>query len=336
MRLDTRLLLSTPYIASLPLKGVFLNCRHLHVTRHPQSTPIEKDQHSEIEVQYVLEGKYLYQAEGELHQLYPGDGLVIVPGATHWSSNPEEGIRLSARVGTNDPHSEQFLAYLNNEPTGSFVPFPGADSALLVGELVKLALSDRPDIWQREMVGGLLQLWLGKVLTSCFDLTAWTQHSKSEQRFSGNRSAVLCERAASFIYDNFQRDIHIDDIAHHVGITARHLNRLFQQYLGNSVNTTLQDVRLTEAFIILNNTPTLPIKEVAYTVGFANPSYFTKCFKRKYNLLPKQMIQNLSATLDQALRHFIPAADRHLPFVSDATATDTDDKVIGPEEMDAK
>ncbi len=58
--------------------------------------------------------------------------------------------------------------------------------------------------------------------------------------------------------------------------------------------------------------------------------------KGVFLLLPKQMIQNLSATLDQALRHFIPAADRHLPFVSDTTATDTDDKVIGPEEMDAK
>lgn len=319
MHLDIRLLLAIPYISPLPLKGVFLTCRHLHVARHSRSARIEIDHHAEIELQYVLEGQYLYETQEEKCTLGPGDGMAIIPNVPHWSHAIQEGIRLSARIGINGAQSQSFLAHLEREAPAGLIPFKGANGAPLIAELFKLVLGDEPDIWQREMIGGLLQAWVGSMLSSCFDLTRWTQYSESKGRIAGNRGAIMCKHAADFIYANFHRDINIADISRHVGITSRHLNRIFHQYMGTSVNATLQEVRLAEAFKKLNNNPTLPIKEIAHAVGFANPSYFTQCFKRKYNLLPNQIIQNLSDTLNKALQHFIPVEAREFPFTRDRT-----------------
>ena len=71
---------------------------------------------------------------------------------------------------------------------------------------------------------------------------------------------------------------------------------------GNTVNQTLRDVRLTEAFRILSGHDTPSIKEVAYRTGFASPSYFTQCFKQQYGILPTEVNLRLSHPLKDALK----------------------------------
>ena len=47
----------------------------------------------------------------------------------------------------------------------------------------------------------------------------------------------------------------------------------------------LRTARLKRAYQLLL-TSDLSISEVAYQVGFTAPSYFTKCFKEEYGMLP--------------------------------------------------
>ena len=39
---------------------------------------------------------------------------------------------------------------------------------------------------------------------------------------------------------------------------------------------------------MLINNPALNISEVAYSVGFNDPKYFTKCFKKAFNMTPTE------------------------------------------------
>jgi transcriptional regulator GlxA family with amidase domain len=47
----------------------------------------------------------------------------------------------------------------------------------------------------------------------------------------------------------------------------------------------LRTARLKRAYQLLLTT-NLSVSEVAYQVGFTAPSYFTKCFKDEYGMLP--------------------------------------------------
>ena len=54
---------------------------------------------------------------------------------------------------------------------------------------------------------------------------------------------------------------------------------------GSSVVDLLRKARLAKARRLLE-TRSMSVSEVAYEVGFSAPSYFTKCFKEEYGMLP--------------------------------------------------
>lgn len=313
LRFDTRLHRTISYVSPLPLKEeVFLICRHLHVVRDRGGSKFRAGQHQEIEIQYLLEGESLYETAQDQRTLHPGEGILIMAGLRHWSLCVQESVRLTGRVAINGPQADQLIKDLVAQTNGELSPVGGTTEDTLICELFKLALDPRPKIWQREMIGGLVQAWLGTVLATCLDFTSWTRQVEENSGIARDRSTAMCERANEFIYAHFHHAISVGDIAQHVGITQRHLNRLFCQHFDTSVKVTLQNVRLTEAFKMLNSDPMLPIKEVAYAVGFTSPSYFTQCFKRKYNMLPNEVSRGLSSYFEDALNRFMPAAQSNL------------------------
>jgi AraC-like DNA-binding protein len=56
--------------------------------------------------------------------------------------------------------------------------------------------------------------------------------------------------------------------------------------LGMTFTRYLNKLRLTEAARMLTDKTGQPIADIAYSVGYANPSYFNKRFKEEYGCTP--------------------------------------------------
>ncbi len=82
-------------------------------------------------------------------------------------------------------------------------------------------------------------------------------------------------------------EIRIRDIAAELRITPNHLNKLFRRYLGTSPQLYLQNRRLLHAESLLKNS-LRRIQEIAFESGFSDPNYFSRCFKEKNGITPKQ------------------------------------------------
>lgn len=63
------------------------------------------------------------------------------------------------------------------------------------------------------------------------------------------------------------------------------LYRKVKAMTGSSVVDILRKARLAKGKRLLESR-SMTIAEVAYEVGFSAPSYFTKCFKDEYGMLP--------------------------------------------------
>ena len=61
---------------------------------------------------------------------------------------------------------------------------------------------------------------------------------------------------------------------------------------GKSPNTFLQEYRLKVALKLLGKKGG-NVSEIAFEAGFSSPSYFTKCFKKKFGLLPGNYLNSL-------------------------------------------
>ena len=80
-------------------------------------------------------------------------------------------------------------------------------------------------------------------------------------------------------------DLSVDDLAADMNLSRVQLYRKVKAVTGSSPVELLRTARLNRAYQLLLTTDK-SVSEVAYTVGFTAPSYFTKCFKEEYGMVP--------------------------------------------------
>lgn len=91
--------------------------------------------------------------------------------------------------------------------------------------------------------------------------------------------------AIRFLQDNLERHLSVEETAQQVGISSRHLARLFTEHLGVSPTEFLERTRLDRASGLLRRTD-LPIKEIAFRTGYSSVHYFTRRFHQFYGASP--------------------------------------------------
>lgn len=89
-------------------------------------------------------------------------------------------------------------------------------------------------------------------------------------------------------------DLKVDDFSKHLGYSKSQLYRKMVSLTNKSPNTFLKEFRLNKALRLLNKKKG-NVSEIAFEVGFNSLSYFSKCFQKRYNLLPSDYLNmNLS------------------------------------------
>lgn len=81
-------------------------------------------------------------------------------------------------------------------------------------------------------------------------------------------------------------DYSVEQFSKDMCMSRMNLYRRVQTMTGLAPSEFIRDIRLKKAAQILKSTPNVSINEVAAKVGFATPSYFSKCFRQKFGTLP--------------------------------------------------
>ncbi len=112
--------------------------------------------------------------------------------------------------------------------------------------------------------------------------------SSSTQIGSGNSLRdFYIKEAFSFIEQNFQNDISIEDIAACCGLNRSYFGKIFHQNMGKTPQEFLMSYRMTKATELLKLTE-LSIADVGNAIGYPNQLHFSRAFKNIYGLSPRQ------------------------------------------------
>ena len=96
----------------------------------------------------------------------------------------------------------------------------------------------------------------------------------------------LLESLFSKLEENYQNpDFDITDYCQTMAMSKSQLYRKTIALTSLSPNLLLKDFRLEKAMELMKKKRD-SISEITFDAGFTSPSYFTKCFKKKYGLLP--------------------------------------------------
>jgi len=86
----------------------------------------------------------------------------------------------------------------------------------------------------------------------------------------------------------FNTDFNIDVLSHSIGMSRSAMYRRIVSITGTSPNEIVQEMRLRKGYNLLLEGES-NVTQVAYEVGYSNPSYFTKKFQERFHLSPMRV-----------------------------------------------
>lgn len=87
----------------------------------------------------------------------------------------------------------------------------------------------------------------------------------------------------------FDHDLRIDTLPALCNISPSYFRKIFSSVYGTNPQNFIEDKRLTYAKSLIENDATDTISEIAEMVGYNDPLYFGKVFKKKYGVSPSRL-----------------------------------------------
>lgn len=119
-------------------------------------------------------------------------------------------------------------------------------------------------------------------------IDSFVRASTSTQVGKGNSLRdFYIKEAFSFIEQNFQNDISVEDIAASCGLNRSYFGKIFHESTGKSPQAFLISYRMTKAAELLKLT-NLSVADIGNAVGYPNQLHFSRAFKNVYGISPRQ------------------------------------------------
>ena len=107
------------------------------------------------------------------------------------------------------------------------------------------------------------------------------------RQHNAEKENEFVKKVTKIIEDNINVDINVDTIAEEMGLSRSAFFKRLKSLTGKAPVDFMKEIRLTRAANLLSTT-NLGINEIAYQVGFNDPGYFGKCFRKRFEMTPKE------------------------------------------------
>ncbi|WP_234111706.1 tetratricopeptide repeat protein [Chryseobacterium sp. R2A-55] len=100
------------------------------------------------------------------------------------------------------------------------------------------------------------------------------------------RDRNFLERLNKIIHDHIGKEFNVTDLASEVGLSASQLTRKLKTISGQTPANFIKNIQMELALQMLKNGDS--VSETAWNIGFGEPAYFTKVFKKHFGFLPSE------------------------------------------------
>lgn len=233
--------------------------------------------------------------------------LYVANGKTHfWFDGKEEIVCAGYMVLYKPEEIQKYVYYLEDNPEVFWIHFTGNDvKNILAYHGISLdehvfycgVLPDYKALF-RKIIQELQLCRYGyeDYIASLFnDILLLVDRQQHEQKKATGNVQEQIERAAAYFNENYNTKISIDDYAESLHISTNWFIHNFKQYAGMSPAQYILSLRMVNAQSLLERT-TYNIKEISEIVGYENPLYFSRVFKKEIGKSPAQYRKEMIPT----------------------------------------
>jgi two-component system response regulator YesN len=111
------------------------------------------------------------------------------------------------------------------------------------------------------------------------------------KKFKNQNLNFQVQKALEYITGNYSKELTLEDVASAVSLSPTYFSRLFKMETGENFIDYLTRYRMELAKKFLQQSE-LSIKEISYRIGYNDPNYFGKLFKKFYGFNPSECRNN--------------------------------------------
>lgn len=109
-----------------------------------------------------------------------------------------------------------------------------------------------------------------------------------EFSFKSREKKTIVETITKYLNENYTQDISLYTLSRNMYLSPVYISKIFKEIMGDSPINYLIQIRLSKARLLLKDTD-YSIKTISKMVGYNDPYYFSKLFKKYYGISPNKV-----------------------------------------------
>lgn len=237
----------------------FFSMRYIWPETYPHEYHYPDHNHDFYEMAYYTNGTGLLTADGKDYPLGNGYYAIVPPGMNHCETQHLEAEKICIGIYCNEK-----LPFIYQKDSTKKIH-------LIISEMLKERQNLKYNSWNL----------LGVKINEMFIYIDRDKYAKKKSSIDNLEHIVVD------IESNYNEKISLKKYADQLNISYDYFRHKFKELTGLSPQEYITNKKLESAANMLSST-TFSCSEIAEKCGFSNPAQFSKMFKEKYNMPPKQ------------------------------------------------
>ena len=246
--------------------------------------------HPEIEITYVQKGTMCYKVNHMVYHLKEGDIVFNNSGALHSGTMENQKdcayipVTFDSRLIHGFFQSTVNSKYVDPVIQDSMLPAICIDQSEPWHKpfreyLLRIIDLDekKPDFYELDITICLQSMWRLLLEHITYEPQASRENSLEYDRI---------KKILSYIEENYQNKITLNDIAGHIHLCESECTRLFKRHMNTTLFAFLQEYRIERSLEFLQDDQ--PVSAVADKAGFSDPNYYSKVFAKIKGCSPRE------------------------------------------------
>ncbi|MBB5868010.1 AraC-like DNA-binding protein [Allocatelliglobosispora scoriae] len=234
--------------------------------------------HTFYEIVFVTGGTGEHVVDLAAHPLRPPHLCVIVPGQVHYwhevSDLDGAVVLLTDEFLAERPRDRELLHALGEQPWRTLAPGDAGDIAAVVGHLRREYAALAPGSL------GVLQAYLHILL-----VLGWRLGDAAAPVAGTGRAAAVTAQFTRLLNQPGGARRSVRECAARLGISMGYLGEAVREVAGHTPGQLIRRAQILEAKRLLANSP-LTVAQVGRELGFDDPAYFSRFFRRETGTTP--------------------------------------------------
>lgn len=236
-----------------------------------------------IEISIVLSGNVDYLIDNTLYNIKKGQALIFNESVYHQELLSKETICHELHIGLSNVNN---LICLKGKSILTFTKYK--DEFLKCCEEIVSEQENYKHNYHFMLKALVMKLLIIISREIDDDNNMPVPHDLS---FKSHEKKVLVKNITEYFEKNYMNDISLNTISKNMYLSPVYISKVFKELMDDSPINYLIKIRLSKAKELLE-TEKLTIKTVAKMVGYDDPYYFSKLFKKHYGIPPTKILKN--------------------------------------------